>query len=57
MTTAELTLGQERVAAHEEAIIEQIVKLDLSTVDRKAKPVKRGQHPKHHGLVEAKLSV
>lgn len=57
MTTTELGLGQERLEANEEAIIDQIVKLNLSTVDRNTKPIKRGQHPKHHGLVEAQFIV
>ncbi|WP_165248229.1 catalase family protein [Paludisphaera soli] len=45
------------IPPHEVAPIKRIVDLSLKLLDRDERPVKRGQHPKHHGLVDAQFVV
>jgi hypothetical protein len=53
-------LGEESVPAGETERIKEIVEIHWyiqERVDRKEKPVPRGQHPKHHGCVRAEFVV
>jgi catalase len=51
-----LKLGEERAAAGEEGVIKELVALQVAIMKRTG-PTKRGQHPKHHGCVEAGFAV
>jgi catalase len=51
------TLGQEIIPANEAALIERLVEQNLKLQDESTRPVKRGQHPKHHGCVRAEFIV
>lgn len=50
-------LGEELIAPSEATAIDQLVALNLGTVDAKPGQAKRGQHPKHHGLLTASFTV
>jgi hypothetical protein len=50
-------LGEEQIVAGEQAMIEKIVRDNLTTLERDIKTVPRAQHPKHHGCVDAKFIV
>jgi hypothetical protein len=41
----------------QDATIEKLVRVNLETADRTPSHAKRGQHPKHHGCVEAAFSI
>jgi hypothetical protein len=50
-------LGEETIPPGEDADISKIVQLNASVLNTKARPVRRGQHPKHHGCVRAEFRV
>jgi hypothetical protein len=52
-----LGLGDERPSPDEDALIGRILANSLASLDTKARPVRRGQHPKHHGCVHADFLV
>lgn len=52
-----LGFGEERPATGEDGLIARILELSLALLDTTAKPVRRGQHPKHHGCVRAEFIV
>ena len=56
-----LALGEEQVPAGEDAVIARLVALQVGIMTKvgmmTAAPVRRGQHPKHHGCVDAKFVV
>lgn len=52
-----LGLGEERPATGEDATIARILAIALALFDTTARPVRRGQHPKHHGCIRAEFVV
>jgi len=48
---------RETVGPDEDALIDRIVTLQRELHDRSEKPVRRAQHPKHHGLCRGELVV
>jgi hypothetical protein len=52
-----LGLGDERPSTDEEALIGRILAISLAMLDTKERPVRRGQHPKHHGCVRAEFII
>ncbi len=52
-----LGLGEERPATGEDALIARVLEISLALLDTTARPVRRGQHPKHHGCVRAEFIV
>ena len=51
-----LKLGQEDKPADEEESIKKLIDVQLHMME-KTDPDKRGQHPMHHGCVEAKITI
>ena len=52
-----LGLGEERPATGEDGSIARVLEISLALLDTTARPVRRGQHPKHHGCVRAEFIV
>lgn len=52
-----MELGQERVPPDEVEVIETLIAMNLKTVWTDGTTVKRGQHGKHHGLVNGTFQV
>ncbi|MEJ7636502.1 MAG: catalase family protein [Singulisphaera sp.] len=52
-----LGLGEERPTTGEEGLIARVLAISLALLDTTARPVRRGQHPKHHGCVRAEFIV
>ncbi len=52
-----LGLGEERPEEGEDRSIARITEISLALLDTAARPVRRGQHPKHHGCVRAEFIV
>src|SRR3954463_3490540 len=52
-----LGLGEERPATGENRMIERVLAVSLALLDTTTRPVRRGQHPKHHGCVGAEFIV
>lgn len=50
-------LGEESIPPGEDAAIERVVAASRALLDTRARPVRRGQHPKHHGCVRAEFAV
>jgi len=50
-------LADERVPADEAEDLEAINQISLEILDTARRPVRRGQHPKHHGCVRAEFVV
>lgn len=51
------SLAEETIPANEPALIARLVAQNLALLDESTKPVRRGQHPKHHGCVRAEFVV
>src|SRR3954471_5415176 len=54
---SEMKPGEERVPANEAAAIAEVMRLTWEMLDTRARPVRRAQHPKHHGCVDAEFIV
>lgn len=52
-----LNLGEETITAEEPVQIARLVAQNLELLDERSQPVRRGQHPKHHGCVRATLAI
>ena len=52
-----MTLGQEQIPPGEDAAIDGIVRASGLLLDKTTTPVRRDQHPKHHGCVRAEFTV
>jgi len=50
-------LGEERIPPGESAAIATIADMSRELLDPSSRPVRRDQHPKHHGCVQAKFQV
>lgn len=50
-------LGEETISANEPEVIARIVAMNLDTLDKDARPMPRGQHPKSHGTVAGTFEV
>jgi len=50
-------LAEETIPANEPALIARLVAQNLELLDTSTRPVRRGQHPKHHGCVRGELIV
>lgn len=50
-------LGEERIPPGESEAIAIITDLSRELLDRSVRPVRRDQHPKHHGCVQAQFRV
>ncbi|MCC6574853.1 MAG: catalase family protein [Planctomycetes bacterium] len=50
-------LGEETVPPDEAAMIARLVEQNLALLNVDERPVRRGQHPKHHGCVRAEFIV
>lgn len=50
-------LATETIPANEPALIARLVAQNLALLDESTRPVRRGQHPKHHGCVRAEFVV
>jgi len=50
-------LAQETIPADEPALIARLVEQNLALLDESTRPVRRGQHPKHHGCVRGEFVV
>lgn len=50
-------LGAETITANEQALIDELVRLNLAGLNAAERPARRGQHPKHHGCVHARFVV
>ena len=51
-----LAIGEEQTPPGEDDLIEQLVALQVGIMMKK-NPTRRGQHPKHHGGVDAEFAV
>ena len=49
--------GTEVIPENEPALIARLVQQNIELLDENTKPVRRGQHPKHHGCVRAEFIV
>jgi hypothetical protein len=52
-----LRIGEEQVAADETTVIGELVALQVAIMPKQTDPIRRAQHPKHHGFVKARFSV
>jgi hypothetical protein len=50
-------LGEETVPEGEAEAIAKVLAVSEALLDRTEKPVRRGQHPKHHGCIKAEFAV
>jgi hypothetical protein len=50
-------LGEERIPPGESDAIATIANVSRELLDRSVRPVRRDQHPKHHGCVQARFQV
>jgi hypothetical protein len=57
MTPIEPAHPEEEIPAGEADDIAVISRISTAVLDRDARPVRRGQHPKHHGCVRAEFRV
>lgn len=51
------TPDHEEIPPGEDALIARLVEQNLALLDESTRPVRRGQHPKHHGCVHAEFVV
>ncbi len=49
--------GSEVIPENEPALIARLVQQNIELLDESTSPVKRGQHPKHHGCVRAEFII
>jgi hypothetical protein len=52
-----LRIGEEQAAADEATVIGELVALQVAIMPKQTDPIRRAQHPKHHGFVKAQFSV
>ena len=52
-----MELGEEQIPPGEDEAIVQVVRVSEQLLDRTTSPVRRDQHPKHHGCVRAEFRV
>jgi hypothetical protein len=57
MTTPVAPHPREAIPKGEAEDIEALTRISLDLLDTSRRPVRRGQHPKHHGCVEAEFKV